>query len=239
MFESIPIRVIIEPILSFQYSTEYPMLEKELQMTVTINSNTLIKDLCEVILNQIGLGHIACYSEAYIQPPYSTDFVMTSRFNDIPVTIGKLEEMVGDTSVFKIAAHGTVTDFSGIDYRNCIYRNLVKFFIKKYPSIINNISNPIIKDIIENVNNCTLNEVSHHTLYEVNEILEKEINSLVSNEQSIPEILSNCNNTNKEISSVVKEENINFSEENQQDSTLSSTFTKCNNIQNDSQEPSY
>lgn len=226
MFGSIPIRVIIEPILSFQYSIEYPILEKKLQMTVTINSNTLLKDLCQVILDQIGLGHIASYSEAYIQPPHSTDFVMTSRFKDIPVTIGKLEEMVGDTSVFKVAARGSVTDFSGIDYRNCTYRNLVKFFIKKYPSIINNIKDPSIKGIIEHINNSTLNEVSHHTLYEVNEMLEKEMNLLVNSEQTNSEVLHDTNKIGKEVSTIIVDINSNTGPK--MESTSSSIINKFN-----------
>ena len=58
--EYLTVYLIIEPIINDQ---NHPIFNEHIQMTVTVDPTVLIQDICQVLLEKIGLGHLISSSQ--------------------------------------------------------------------------------------------------------------------------------------------------------------------------------
>uniref|UniRef100_A0A0K0F380 Homeobox domain-containing protein n=1 Tax=Strongyloides venezuelensis TaxID=75913 RepID=A0A0K0F380_STRVS len=176
--EYLTINLIIEPVIVNQQTSNPPPSYGSIKMTVTINPTILIKDICQVVMNKIGLGHLIQYSQAFIKYPRVDYFISAYCFTNQNATVGNLEEWHREYVTVKICARGNVEDFWGFEGRNTLYRNLLELLLKKYPFIRNQENDPFIREAIDRINDSSLLSLKHSYLYCVNEVIVKELVNL-------------------------------------------------------------
>uniref|UniRef100_A0A0N5B9R9 Homeobox domain-containing protein n=1 Tax=Strongyloides papillosus TaxID=174720 RepID=A0A0N5B9R9_STREA len=182
---SIVINFILQPIISPQRPGTISPFSEEIKMAITINYDTMIKDLCSVILDKIGLGHLKNFSEAFVFCPKTENFVSCYNFSNQMIKIGHVEYRHHQYLTIKIVAKGSVENFSGFEGRNAIYRNLCNLLLKKYSFIADDVENPIIKDIIQRIKDTSITTLSFQTLDYINEAITNELQILEKNRQQL------------------------------------------------------
>uniref|UniRef100_A0A0N5B4P8 Homeobox domain-containing protein n=1 Tax=Strongyloides papillosus TaxID=174720 RepID=A0A0N5B4P8_STREA len=176
--EYLTVNLIIEPVIGNQHVSSPQASYGNIKMTVTIDPTVLIKDICQVVMNKIGLGHLIQYSQAFIKYPRVDYFVSAYCFTNQNATVGNLEEWHKEYVTVKICARGNVEDFCGFEGRNTLYRNLLQLLLKKYPFIRNQENDPFIREAIDRINDSSLSTLQHSYLYCVNEVIVKELVNL-------------------------------------------------------------
>uniref|UniRef100_A0A0K0F596 Homeobox domain-containing protein n=1 Tax=Strongyloides venezuelensis TaxID=75913 RepID=A0A0K0F596_STRVS len=180
---SIVINFILQPIISPLRPGTISPFSEEIKMAITINYDTMIKDLCSVILDNIGLGHLKNHSEAFVFCPKTENFVSCYTFSNQMIKIGHVEYRYRQYLTIKIVAKGSVENFSGFEGRNAIYRSLCNLLLRKYSFISDDIENPIIKDIIQRIKDTSITTLSFQTLDYINEVITNELQILEKNRQ--------------------------------------------------------
>uniref|UniRef100_A0A0K0FNF4 Homeobox domain-containing protein n=1 Tax=Strongyloides venezuelensis TaxID=75913 RepID=A0A0K0FNF4_STRVS len=192
--ECISVNLIIEPILGNHYPPNATVFRENIQMTVTINSSTMIKDVCSVLLHRVGLGHLVQTSEAFIKCPRNNCFTSLFCLSNPMLSVGTLETSNCEYLTIKISVKGHVQDFSGLEGRNSIYRNLLHLILKKYPFIGNSETNLVVKDIINRIENYSILFLKHTSILSINDTLERELYFASRNEQQVYAPLHLLNN---------------------------------------------
>uniref|UniRef100_A0A0K0FL58 Homeobox domain-containing protein n=1 Tax=Strongyloides venezuelensis TaxID=75913 RepID=A0A0K0FL58_STRVS len=181
--ECISVNLIIEPILGNHHPPNATVFKENIQMTVTINSSIMIKDVCSVLLHKIGLGHLVQTSEAFIRCPRNSCFTSLFCLSNPMLSVGTLETSNCEYLTIKISVKGRIQDFSGFEGRNSIYRNLLHLILKKYPFIGNSETNPVVKNTINRIENSSFLFLKHTSILSINDTLERELYFAFRNEQ--------------------------------------------------------
>uniref|UniRef100_A0A0K0DZM0 HTH OST-type domain-containing protein n=1 Tax=Strongyloides stercoralis TaxID=6248 RepID=A0A0K0DZM0_STRER len=179
--ECIIVNLIIEPILGSRTIPAGTIFQEYIQMTVTINSSTMIKDACYVLMRRIGLEHLVNSSEAFIKCPRNNCFTSIYCFPNPTASVGNLETWNREYLTVKISVKGNIQDFSGFEGRNSIYRNLLFLLLKKYPFIANEETNPVVREAIKRIEDNSLLFLKHTSLLSINEVLERELSFVTRN----------------------------------------------------------
>uniref|UniRef100_A0A0K0F383 Homeobox domain-containing protein n=1 Tax=Strongyloides venezuelensis TaxID=75913 RepID=A0A0K0F383_STRVS len=176
--------------LSLQTSTNTILFEKEIERKMTVDSNVLLKDTCIDIMQNIGLKHLASNAKVSIKISECKYHTFESFIPNLDLNIGSLKSIFGNSLVFKILVPGKVEEFNAIELKKTFCSNFLHLIIIRYSSIKNCITDPIFKDIIESIENNTIESLSYENLLQMNETIQEELN-FSNNFKNEPKILTN------------------------------------------------
>uniref|UniRef100_A0AAF5CVA5 Homeobox domain-containing protein n=1 Tax=Strongyloides stercoralis TaxID=6248 RepID=A0AAF5CVA5_STRER len=163
--ECVTVNLIIEPVLDSQISSNHTIFNENISTTVTISPFVLIKDISNVLLHKIGLGHLANSSEAFIKCPQINCFTSVYCFTNPMIYIGNIETWNNEYLTVKICVKG--------------------YDLKEGILYINEESNPFVKEVIDRISDNSILSLHHQNLYCLNDILEKELYMITRNDQQM------------------------------------------------------
>ncbi|CEF62200.1 Hypothetical protein SRAE_1000047400 [Strongyloides ratti] len=165
------LNVIIKPIIN-EVNNKNPFLTtKECQTSIEVDSNTLLKDVCKVVLEQNGIGHLAFTSKAFIEAPGSRSINCETFYPDKEINIDIVRNLVGNPFIIVIYAHGEVEDFCEATLRKSALSSLLDFLHNNEPSHNNLKMDPIVKKFIEYIKNNSNEKTLDRNLSMINDNL--------------------------------------------------------------------
>ncbi|CEF62144.1 Homeobox domain and Homeodomain-like-containing protein [Strongyloides ratti] len=174
-------KFIIKPLLSIQSFGENFCFETEIERIVTINCNSMLQDVCNDVLKDIGLGHLSHLAKVSIKTYDSKYLTLNSFVPNLVLSIGTLKPIFGNFITIQIVVNGKVDDFSQYELEKTLCCNLLQLIIKKYSSIKDSIADINIKDIIGKLEENSTTKLPYEYLHSINKLVRDQLISLTKN----------------------------------------------------------
>uniref|UniRef100_A0A0K0FNF5 Homeobox domain-containing protein n=1 Tax=Strongyloides venezuelensis TaxID=75913 RepID=A0A0K0FNF5_STRVS len=239
--ERTTINIIFHHLFNYKFQVTLPAIEGGVYIQMKIDPRTLIKNISQVILNNIGLQYLAFNSEAYIQVPPSNSFVRSSSFPDKNINIGTIEAWINCPPTIKIIITSKCEGLDKTGSMNTINYNPLQSSINNYIISQNDLMNSFMKNFFYGVNNFLALPLQYSNLLSLNEVTEKELQTCKINEFEVTNSIQTfgndqkteyndnflrSNSVNSMLSSLINEEIVSSSQ-----TTSSTQFTDNNEVQ--------
>uniref|UniRef100_A0A0N5B4P3 Uncharacterized protein n=1 Tax=Strongyloides papillosus TaxID=174720 RepID=A0A0N5B4P3_STREA len=192
------INVLVKPIPNGENNNENRFLAvRDLATSIEINSDVLLKDICKVILDKFGLGHLSPESEAFIDVQGSQLINCATFYPDKKINVDILQYLLGRSFTIVVFAHGKFQDFIELDEKRVAVNNLLDLLLRSYPFIKECIPSETVKDFIDSYMNGSIGSLSRDALTTVNKEMERLMNTLARNTEGSS--TQSNNNNEKEV----------------------------------------
>uniref|UniRef100_A0A0N5B4P5 Spindle pole body component n=1 Tax=Strongyloides papillosus TaxID=174720 RepID=A0A0N5B4P5_STREA len=192
MVEQVTVNTIIEPIINNPGVGNFTSPEMVIRKTFLMDSTTLLKDVCNVVMGRIGLAHLAHTTTAFIETPKSINNNSSTIINKLPADLGGIRNFIGQPINIKIIIHGSLEDFVVFrrEAESCTNKSLHD------EAYTNNASTLYLltKEIVECIRKVSNEGITYDYLYVIREIIEEKLNIIMGTRHGcFPSLLSIVN----------------------------------------------
>uniref|UniRef100_A0A0K0F375 Uncharacterized protein n=1 Tax=Strongyloides venezuelensis TaxID=75913 RepID=A0A0K0F375_STRVS len=219
------INILVKPVPNGENNNGNRFLAvKDLTTSIEINSDVLLKDICKVILEKFGLGHLSPESEAFIDVPGSQLINCATFYPDKQINVDILQYLLGRSFKIVVFVHGKFQDFIELDEKRVAINNLLDLLLRSYPFIKECIPSETVKDFIDSYMNGSIGGLSREDLTTVNKEMGRLMNTLARNTEGSS--TQSNNNNEKEIKTSLSPPSINESNNKDAQNENKATFAE-------------
>ncbi|CEF61804.1 Homeobox domain and Homeodomain-like-containing protein [Strongyloides ratti] len=185
----------VKIILSLKDQNNTLLFENEIEKKIVVNDSVLLKDICIDIIQNIGLKRLSNTAKVLIKNSECDYLACASFVPNLELSIGSLKLIFGDSLIFKILVPGNIEEFNEIELNKTFCCNLLHLLIRKHSSFKNCITDPSLKNIIDIIENNTIERISYESLLKINETIKNELGYLDNSKMENSNTLTSLNNS--------------------------------------------
>uniref|UniRef100_A0A0K0F377 PAP-associated domain-containing protein n=1 Tax=Strongyloides venezuelensis TaxID=75913 RepID=A0A0K0F377_STRVS len=174
MVEQLTVNTIIEPFINNPGVGNFTSPEMVIRKTFLMDSTTLLKDVCNVVMERIGLPHLSHTTTAFIETPKSINNNTSMIINKLPADLGGIKNFTGQPINIKIIVHGSLDDFVVFSRQTEASGN--GLLHEEVSNDNDNILYSLTKEIIDWIREVSNEGITFDYLYVIRGIIEEKLN---------------------------------------------------------------